>query len=79
MKPVGLILTAAALLAWSGCGTAIMRNYSNRVIGADGQVITLNQIQRIVDDPNLDDEGRWQQIRDLGIEDEKLIEALLEL
>lgn len=79
MKPVGLILTAVALLAWSGCGTAIMRNYSNRIIGADGQVITLSQIQRIVDDPNLDDDGRRRQMRDLGIEDEELIEALLAL
>ncbi len=79
MKPVGLILSAVALLTSGGCGTAILRNYSNRIIGADGQVITLNQIQRIVDDPNLDDDGRRQQIRDLGVEDEKLIEALLTL
>lgn len=79
MKPLGLIVTAVALLAWSGCGTAITRNYSNRIIGADGQVITLDPIQRIVDDPNLDDDGRRQHLRDLGIEDEELIEALLAL
>jgi len=79
MKSTNVIVIALALLSGSGCGTAILRDYPNRVIGADGQRIVLDDIQAIVDDPSLLADEKRQQLRELGLEDEMLIDALLEL
>jgi hypothetical protein len=79
MKRANVMVMALALLVGGGCGTAILRDYPNRVVGADGQRIVLDDIQAIVDDPSLPADEKRRQLRDLGLEDELLIEALLGL
>ena len=79
MKRTNVIVIALALLFGGGCGTAILRDYPNRVVGSDGQRIVLDDIQAIVDDATTTDEEKRQQLRELGLEDEMLIDALLGL
>ena len=79
MKGIMTLAAAAALSAGGGCGTVVTTNYANRLVGADGQLIVLDDVQEIVGNPNLDEEEMRQRLRDLGIEDEELIEALLTL
>lgn len=71
------ILLTVALLG--GCGTAITVDYPNRLIGAGGQRFTVEDLEQIAQDPVLDDEGKREAFRELGIEDEHLIDALLTL
>jgi len=68
-----------SVFAWlcCGCGNAVQIDFPNRLIGADGQLVVLEDIEEIAQDPDLTDDQRRQRLRDLGIEDEELIEALL--
>ena len=77
MKGIKTVTAVVILLIGAGCGTVITTDYPNRLIGAAGQAVVWDDVQEIVDHPNLDDEEKRQRLRDLGIEDEKLIEALL--
>ena len=77
---------SAVLLAWGasalvGCGTGLTSDYPNRLVGVDGQLFVLEDLQEVADvsDADLDDEGKRDLFRDLGIEDEELIDALLDL
>ena len=67
----------AMVLVVPGCGTGLPTTYANSVIGADGQPIALEDVEDITSHPNLTDDQRREQLRDLGIEDEVLIEALV--
>ena len=73
------VVVTLVSLACAGCGTVVLRDYPNRLVGADGQRIVLDDIQAIVGDSTLSDDAKRQQLRGLGIEDEMLIEALLGL
>lgn len=79
MKLVMVVMMAAALAFSDGCGATITTDLPNRLYGADGQPITLEEIEAIVRDPDLGDDERRAQLRDLGLEDEELITALLSL
>ena len=70
-----MILTALSV----GCGTGLPAEYPHQLVGADGQQIALEDLEAIADDPDLTTEEKRQAFRDLGIEDEKLIKALLSL
>jgi len=48
-------------------------------MGAGGETIVAEDVNAIVADPNLSDDEKRAALRDLGIEDEKLIDALLTL
>jgi len=77
-----LLVAASLLLAatfGTGCGSAVPTIYAHRVVGAEGQAIDLDEVRKIVTDPGLNDVERRQALRDLGFEDEILIEALLGL
>ena len=77
MRILGTVMIGlAALFAW-GCGAAITTEFPNRLIGADGQEIILEDVTAIINEPDLTDDQRRSQLRELGIEDEALIEALL--
>ena len=81
-KKLQSLLLAATLAALAnGCGFVQAPPFSNQLLGADGRVITVADIEAIVFDSELagNEEGTRQQLRDLGIEDEKLIDALLTL
>ena len=74
---VSLILAVAA--AVPGCGFSLPTNFPNSVIGADGRPIVLDNVRKIVKDPDLSDDQKRQALRDLGLKDEKLINVLLGL
>lgn len=66
-------------LALGSCGTSITADFANQIIGADGQPLVLDDLTLIANDASLSVEEKRQAFRDLGIEDEKLIDALLDL
>ncbi len=72
-------LSLAVPLGGVGCGSTIPKTYAHAIVGADGQPIVLNDVRDIVNDPDLNDEEKRQALRVLGLEDEILIGALLEL
>ncbi len=61
-----------------GCGSGVT-GFANRLIGTDGQRFTVQDLETIAEDSSLSDEEKRRAFRDLGIADEKLIEALLAL
>lgn len=71
---VGLV--AAGLVG--ACGGAATE-YPNRMIGANGEEIVLDDIEAIIDDDELTDDQKREELRSLGIGDELLIDALLTL
>ncbi len=70
-----ILVLAAIILA--GCGAPATTEYPDALIGPDGQPILLDDVDAIVDDDDLSDVEKREQLRELGIEDEKLIDALL--
>ena len=74
-----LILVFVLLFASAGCGilTYERSDFPEAFVGADGAPILLDRVMEIVDDPALDDDEKRQGLRDLGIEDEDLLDALL--
>lgn len=75
---LGTLLLAPAL---GGCGVFTARNldFKNAETGEDGQVYVLDDLTKIANDDELTDDEKRQAFRDLGIEDEDLIDALLTL
>lgn len=76
------LLTAAAMLVLTvviGCGSGAFTDYPNRLTGADGQEFFLEDLEAIANHPTLTADEKRQRFRDLGIEDETLIDALLGL
>lgn len=69
----------AASAALSGCGFTVRTTYPNSIIGADGRPLVLDDVRKIVGDLDLSDDQKRQALRDLGLEDEELITALLGL
>lgn len=74
--PAALICVAVLT---TGCGTSVVPDFPLQLMGADGTRITLEEVEEIVNDPDLTDEGKREALRTLGIGDEKLIDALLTL
>lgn len=70
------LMMAATLIG--ACGTPTT-DFPNRLIGTEGEEIVLDDIEAIVDDTELTDDEKREQLRALGIEDELLIDALLTL
>jgi hypothetical protein len=66
-------------MALTGCGVSLAPPYPNRLVGAAGQTFTVEDLAAIASNPDLDDAGKRAAFRALGIEDEKLIDALLNL
>ncbi len=71
--------SAAALLFCTGCGVLSAGNteFSHHARGTEGQKLYVEDIDAIVNDAELDDAGKRQALRDLGILDEDLIGVLL--
>lgn len=70
----GLIVCGAAALL--GCGNDF-RVYPTQVMGSDGSPIYVEELLEIAEDASLTEEEQAQRLRDLGIEDEELIRAIL--
>ncbi len=79
-KTVAQIIIAFAVAACgNGCGAVNPAGFPNQVVGAEGRPLVLDEIEAIVQDNALTDEEKREELRGLGLEDEKLIEALLSL
>ena len=79
MRRIAVNLLVLAAVAIGGCGAVVMTDYPERLIGADGQEFFLEDLEEIANNQNLTDEEKREQFRELGIQDEGLIEALLAL
>ena len=75
------LLLVASIAVIGGCGvlTARQTDFPNAETGVDGQVLILDELRDIVNDPDLDDVQKRQALRDMGIEDVDLIEVILTL
>ena len=62
-----------------GCGSVSPGPFPARLVGADGQLFTVEDLEAIADDSDLTTEEKRESYRALGIEDEVLIDALLGL
>ena len=71
-----MLVLAALLGLASGCG-AQPASFPNQLRAADGTPVRLEDVQAIVTDDQLTDDEKRQRMRDLGLEDEQLIDALL--
>jgi len=79
MKRIASTILGLLLVSGWGCGIAVSPNFPNQLVGADGAPLVLDDLEAIVGDPDLNDEEKREALRALGLEDEKLIEALLDL
>jgi hypothetical protein len=75
----GLLALGLVLLLAAGCGNLNLEreNFPSAAIGDDGQAITLDDINQILDDPELDQDQKRDALRELGLEDPILIDILL--
>ena len=73
------VITIALAIALAGCGNTVTTDFPNRLAGADGQRFVLDDLRRIANDDFLSEEEKIDALRELGVEDEKLIGALLDL
>ncbi len=62
-----------------GCGVSNSPTLSNRVVGSDGQIFTLDEIRETANNQTLSEEEKRNEFRTWGIEDEKIIDVLLQL
>lgn len=77
--PCRLSLLAVFLTgSFAGCGWPQQTDFPNALTNADGQPILFDDVREILSDDDLTDDQKRQALRDLGIEDERLIEALVE-
>jgi len=72
------ILCSVASLTWS-CGVSVPSDFANRLIGSGGELVVAEDVDAIVQDVGLTNDEKRAALRDLGIEDEELIDALLTL
>ena len=66
-------------LIFASCGVAPQTDFPNRVVGADGQEFVLEDLEEIANNARLTDDQKRDAFRNLGIADEELIDALLNL
>ena len=79
MKTFGAIVCVLLLVGSAGCGSGVATSFPNQLISADGRPIVLDEVETIVNDTALSEDEKREQLRELGIEDEELIDALLTL
>lgn len=73
------ITISSALIGLCGCGSLEPTAFPRQLTGPDGQVITVEDLEAIANDPDLTNDEKRRDFRDLGIEDERLIDAFLGL
>jgi len=66
-----------ALVFLSGCALTAPAVYFHALLGPEGQPILLEEVVDIVGDSDLTDDEKREELRELGIKDEELIDALL--
>ncbi len=78
MKVRRTLFVALAGLCFAAC-RATVTTFPNQLRDPLGNAILLDDIEEIVADDDLTSDGKREQLRELGIEDEELIDALLTL
>ncbi len=79
MKLRYVIAFATVVVSLLGCGVNPATEFPNALLGTDGRPLILEELEDVANDPDLTAEEKRETFRDLGIEDEKLIDALLDL
>jgi hypothetical protein len=81
IRELARVIIAVALVVVSGCGVlaASKSDFANQAETGEGRKLFVEDIEAIVLDDLLDQDQQRQALRDLGIEDEDLIDALLTL
>ena len=75
--PIGLVLMGiVASSQTAGCGV-LPWYFANAITDPNGNPVTLSQIFEIASDPDLSADEKRQALRDLGIDDEDVIDLLL--
>lgn len=76
---VVLILTFALLFATAGCDVVVFEQteFPDALVDEDGDAVLLDDVAAIINDPALDDTAKRDALRELGIEDEDLIDVFL--
>jgi|GEM_PF-3446279 len=69
-------LVAGAI--WAGLAGGCGGPYPHAILGGDGQPIRAADIRAILDDPDLTDAQRREQLQALGITDEDLLNLFVE-
>lgn len=77
MRAPFLLVLVLSALGLAGCGTNVDSEFPHRLVGAQGQVIVLEDIETIVNDGSLTADEKRTRLHDLGLLDEKLIDSLL--
>ncbi|MCC7293960.1 MAG: hypothetical protein IT449_18015 [Phycisphaerales bacterium] len=74
-----ILLPVVALLMISGCGLRASNEQAARYreLGADGEVLVLDDLLAVAGDPDLTDDQKRNEMRRMGLVDEDVIEALL--
>jgi hypothetical protein len=72
-----LIFALSALAALPGCGIPTPTSFPHALTNEAGEPIFLEDVEDVVTDDELSDAEKRDALRELGIEDEKLIDALL--
>lgn len=79
MRAASLILCLAlSIIAPPGCGVTAKTEFPNALTGPDGQPILFDDVSDILTDTELSDDEKREALRELGIEDENLIDALID-
>ena len=79
MRRPSAIVGVLLLAGLAGCGSGAPATFPNQLLAADGHAILLDDVKAVVNNNDLTDDDKRAQLRDLGIHDEKLIDALLTL
>lgn len=61
-----------------GCGATVQSNFPNALTDPEGQPILFDDVNTILSNTGLTDDEKKDALRDLGIEDEDLIQALVD-
>ncbi len=73
-----LTLFAFTTFALFGCGVPAQTDFPNALTGPNGEAILFDDVSDILSDSELSDDEKREALRTLGLEDEKLIDALVE-
>ena len=73
-----LAVVALSAFALCGCGVPARTDFPNALTGPDGEVILFDDVSSILNDLDLSDDEKRDALRVLGLEDERLIDALIE-
>ena len=61
----------------AGCGTAVAPEFENCITNQNGDCILFDDVEAVLEDDELSEDEKREALRELGLEDEELIDALL--